>query len=125
MLGTLELVAVSEGYQTVSSMRPAELTECDDVVLLSRSRSGDVAAFGELVRRHQDAALRLAAVIGGSTEEAKDIVQDVFVSVHGSLSSTVGRVRCVRGCFVWLRTTPRTMCAARPAGDIAMTDTPG
>ncbi len=85
MFGTLELVAVSEGYQTVSSMRPAELTECDDVVLLSRSRSGDVAAFGELVRRHQDAALRLAAVIGGSTEEAKDIVQDAFVSVHGSL----------------------------------------
>lgn len=67
MFGTLELVAVSEGYQTVSSMRPAELTECDDVVLLSRSRSGDVAAFGELVRRHQDAALRLAAVIGGQS----------------------------------------------------------
>jgi len=90
MFGTLELVAVSEGYQTVSSMRPAELTECDDVVLLSRSRGGDVAAFGELVRRHQDAALRLAAVIGGSTEEAKDIVQDAFVSVHASLASYRG-----------------------------------
>jgi RNA polymerase sigma factor (sigma-70 family) len=71
-------------------MHPAELTECDDMVLLSRSRGGDVDAFGELVRRHQVSALRLAAVIGGSTEEAKDIVQDAFVSVHASLASYRG-----------------------------------
>jgi len=71
-------------------MHPAELTECDDAVLLSRSRSGDVGAFGELVRRHQSSALRLAAVIGGSTEEAKDIVQDAFVSVHANLASYRG-----------------------------------
>ena len=44
--------------------------------------AGRRRAFGELVRRHQQAALRLAAVIGGSTEEAKDIVQDAFVKVH-------------------------------------------
>jgi RNA polymerase sigma factor (sigma-70 family) len=71
-------------------MHPAELTECDDMVLLSRSRGGDVDAFGELIRRHQGAALRLAAVIGGSTEEAKDIVQDAFVSVHSNLASYRG-----------------------------------
>ena len=47
-------------------------------------------AFGELVRRHQQAALRLAAVIGGSTEEAKDIVQDAFVKVHANLDSYRG-----------------------------------
>jgi len=41
-------------------MRPAEMTEFDDAVLLSRSRSGDVAAFGDLVRtRHHTERARL------------------------------------------------------------------
>ncbi|HZI45026.1 MAG TPA: sigma-70 family RNA polymerase sigma factor, partial [Ilumatobacter sp.] len=44
----------------------------------------------ELVRRHQQAALRVAAVISGSTEEAKDIVQDAFVEVHRHLGSYRG-----------------------------------
>jgi len=71
-------------------MHPAELTDCDDAELLARSRRGDSAAFGELVRRHQHAALRLAVVIGGSTEEAQDIVQDAFVKVHAHLGSYRG-----------------------------------
>lgn len=76
-------------------MRPANLTECDDSELLTRSRSGDVAAFGVLVRRHQHAAMRVAAVISGSTDEAKDIVQDAFVKVHSGLDSyrAAGSVR--------------------------------
>ncbi len=71
-------------------MHPAELSECEDSVLLARSRSGEVAAFGELVRRNQSSALRVAAVISGSTEEAKDIVQDAFVKVHSRLDSYRG-----------------------------------
>lgn len=71
-------------------MRPVELGECEDSVLLARSQSGDVAAFGELVRRNQGSALRVAAVISGSTEEARDIVQDAFVKVHSRLDSYSG-----------------------------------
>ncbi len=71
-------------------MHPADLSECEDSVLLALSRSGDVSAFGELVRRNQSSALRVAAVISGSTEEAKDIVQDAFVKVHSSLDSYRG-----------------------------------
>lgn len=71
-------------------MRPVELAECEDSVLLARSQLGDVAAFGELVRRNQGSALRVAAVISGSTEEAKDIVQDAFVKVHSRLDSYSG-----------------------------------
>ena len=37
------------------------------------------------MRRHQTAALRLAATICGSTEEARDIVQDAFVKGYRSL----------------------------------------
>ncbi len=71
-------------------MRDVELTDGDDVWLLGRARAGDIAAFGELMRRHQRSALRVAAVISGSTEEANDIVQDAFVKVHGHLGSYRG-----------------------------------
>lgn len=62
----------------------------DDDRLTARARAGDRAAFGELVRRHQTAALRVAAVISGSTEEAKDIVQDAMVKAHRRLAAHRG-----------------------------------
>lgn len=71
-------------------MHRVDLSECEDADLFARSRAGDVAAFGELVRRNQRSALRVAAVISGSTEEAKDIVQDAFVKVHANLGSYRG-----------------------------------
>jgi RNA polymerase sigma factor (sigma-70 family) len=67
-----------------------ELAECDDVSLLVRARSADRIAFAELVRRHQRSALRVAAVIAGSTSEAEDIVQDSFVDAHRNLGSYRG-----------------------------------
>ena len=71
-------------------MRPAELADCDDLTLLARARSDDRAAFAQLVRRHQSAALRVAAVICGSTTEAEDIVQDSMVDVHRHLGAYRG-----------------------------------
>jgi RNA polymerase sigma-70 factor (ECF subfamily) len=71
-------------------MPPNELPEIDDEMLVARARSGDRAAFGELVARHQRPALRVAAVIGGSTEEANDIVQDAMVKVYRSLGTYRG-----------------------------------
>jgi RNA polymerase sigma-70 factor (ECF subfamily) len=63
-------------------MPPLDLTVFDDDELVARVRSGDRGAFGALVERHQRAALRVAAVISGSTEEANDIVQDAMVKVY-------------------------------------------
>ena len=62
----------------------------DDDAVAARARAGDSAAFGELVRRHQRSALRVAAVISGSTDEARDIVQDAMVKAHRSLASYRG-----------------------------------
>ena len=67
-----------------------ELSTVDDEVLVGRARMGDRDAFGELVGRHQRAALRVAAVISGSTEDASDIVQDAMVKVHRGLGSFRG-----------------------------------
>ena len=61
-----------------------------DAELLRRARAADVAAYGALVRRHQRAALRVAAVICGSTEEAGDIVQEAFVKMYAKLNSHRG-----------------------------------
>jgi RNA polymerase sigma-70 factor (ECF subfamily) len=56
-----------------------------DEELVERALGGDLDGYGELVRRHQTAALRLAATVCGSTEEARDIVQDAFVQGYRSL----------------------------------------
>jgi RNA polymerase sigma-70 factor (ECF subfamily) len=58
-----------------------------DLELVERARAGDRAAFGELVRRHQRHALRLAYVICGSKEEAEDAVQDAFVNAYRALGT--------------------------------------
>jgi RNA polymerase sigma-70 factor, ECF subfamily len=62
----------------------------DDRTLVARALGGDDDAYGTLVRRHQSAALRLAAGICGSTEEARDIVQDALVKGHRRLRSWRG-----------------------------------
>jgi RNA polymerase sigma factor (sigma-70 family) len=62
----------------------------DDDALAARVRAGDTAAFGELVARHQQAALRVAAVIIGSTEDARDVVQEAMVKAHRSLATHRG-----------------------------------
>jgi RNA polymerase sigma-70 factor (ECF subfamily) len=69
-----------------------------DEVLVRRALAGDQSAYGELVRRHQGAALRLAAGVCGSAEEARDIVQDAFVKGHRSL----GRYRGDAPVRSWL-----------------------
>jgi RNA polymerase sigma factor (sigma-70 family) len=71
-------------------MPPIDAHVHDDHSLVARARGGDIDAFGELVRRHQRAALRVAAVVSGSTEEASDIVQDAFVAAHGALGDYRG-----------------------------------
>jgi RNA polymerase sigma factor (sigma-70 family) len=63
----------------------AQPTEPTDSDLVARARVGDDAAFGALVRRHQAAALRLAAAISGSVDDAADIAQEAFVKAHRSL----------------------------------------
>ncbi len=68
-----------------SSTMTTERTEPSDIDLVARARAGDDAAFGALVGRYQTAALRLAAAITGSVDEAADIAQEAFVKAHRSL----------------------------------------
>ena len=62
-----------------------EPDEPSDADLVVRAREGDLSAFGALVRRYQTSALRLAAAISGSVDDAADIAQEAFVKAHRSL----------------------------------------
>jgi RNA polymerase sigma factor (sigma-70 family) len=55
-----------------------------DGELVNRVRRGDVAAFGELVRRHEASAVRMASMVCGSSN-AEDVVQDAFVRAFSAL----------------------------------------
>ena len=54
--------------------------------MLARVRSGETAAYAELVTRHAPMARRLA-VLSGAGADADDVVQEAFVKAYRSLSS--------------------------------------
>ena len=57
----------------------------DDSELIERSREGDRDAFGELVRRYQAVAFRIAYAITRSAAEAEDAAQEGFVKGYRAI----------------------------------------
>lgn len=55
----------------------------EDAELAERARGGDVDAYAELVRRHQEVAVRTAFLIAGG--EAEDAAQEAFVRAYRAL----------------------------------------
>ena len=50
-----------------------------------RAKRGDVDAYEELVRMHQELAFRVALVAAGDRGDAEEAVQDSFVKAHRAL----------------------------------------
>ncbi len=53
--------------------------------LVTRCQSGDVEAFGVLVERYSDKAIRTAYLITGRKEIAEDIAQEAFIQCYYSI----------------------------------------
>jgi RNA polymerase sigma-70 factor (ECF subfamily) len=53
--------------------------------LIERARHGDVAAFEELVRAHQEIAFRTAWIASGGTDDAEDAAQEGFMKAFAAL----------------------------------------
>jgi RNA polymerase sigma-70 factor (ECF subfamily) len=53
-----------------------------DAELVQRWQSGDEGAFEDLVRRHERRVFRLLLRMLGSREEAEDVTQEAFLSLH-------------------------------------------
>ncbi len=57
----------------------------EDAELVQRSKRGDTDAYGALVRRHQELAIRVGHLITGQAPEAEDAAQDAFVKAYYGL----------------------------------------
>jgi RNA polymerase sigma-70 factor (ECF subfamily) len=66
--------------------------------LVARARAGDTAAYGALVRAHQDVAFRTAMLITGHAPDAEEAAQDGFVKAWRAL----GRFRSGEPLRPWL-----------------------
>lgn len=71
--------------------------------LLERARRGEIAAFRDILRRHQDRVYTLALRLVRGREDAEELAQDVFVSLHRHLADIVSEEHL----RFWLR---RTVC---------------
>ena len=56
----------------------------EDADLITRARTGDIAAYEEIVRRYQDVAIRTAHLVCPETD-ADDAVQDAFLKAYDAL----------------------------------------
>jgi RNA polymerase sigma-70 factor (ECF subfamily) len=68
-----------------------ETTDVDELV--RRSQRGDRVAFAELFRRHRGDVSRLVFRMLGPTADAEDVVQEVFLQVHKSLTEFRGQAK--------------------------------
>jgi len=58
----------------------------DETALVARAKRGDAAAYGELVRMHQDIAFRTACLITRDAADAEEAAQDGFVKAYRALA---------------------------------------
>ena len=70
----------------------------DDHRLIAECLDGDTAAFGELVRRHQDRLYNTVFRLVDNGEDALDVVQEAFLHAYQSLESFKGDAQF----FTWL-----------------------
>jgi RNA polymerase sigma-70 factor (ECF subfamily) len=82
--------AVADAFPSVGEGLEARLVQA--------SKSGDTAAYGELVRRHQDRVFNVCWRICGNRTEAEDLAQETFVKAFEAIGRFDGRARF----YTWL-----------------------
>ncbi|MCY3650113.1 MAG: RNA polymerase sigma factor [Acidimicrobiaceae bacterium] len=91
------LRAVEESSRNVGGDRESQSTT-DMVALVELAKSGDREAFDRLVRITHSDAYALAVRLTGSTEDARDVVQEAYLRAYKS----VGRFRGEAMFSTWL-----------------------
>ncbi len=69
----------------VSSGGSQLLIDLDDQELIARAQGGDADAYGEIVRRYQDVAFRVAYLQTNDPLEAEDAAQGAFIKAYDAL----------------------------------------
>ena len=75
---------------TARPSNPAGDVRAVDLELAQRCQHGDAAAFEEVYRAHAGRLYNLALRMSGSTQEAEDLLQEVFLHAHRKLGSFRG-----------------------------------
>lgn len=101
--GVLEI-----GHEGAAVAEAAE-SRRQDMALLARLRRGDSDAFELLVHTHQDRLYDFCVRMVGDREEAHDLVQEIFVSVH----QNVRRFREDAKLSTWLFRITKNHCINR------------
>jgi len=70
----------------------------DELALVQAAKTGDVEAFGELVRRYDRNVFRIAQHITHNREDAEDVVQDAFLKAYENLGQFQGNSKF----YTWL-----------------------
>src|SRR3954451_17005688 len=82
-----------------SNSKQARIKEAEeDRVFIARAQSGDMAAFRQLVERHQRRAFAIALSLVRDENDARELVQDAFLRVYRSLGTFQGG----SSFFTWL-----------------------
>lgn len=85
------LPARSEEITAIGRKAPEmEAGEQSDSALVARCKSGDVGAFGELVRRYETTVYAVVSRMVRNPDDVDDIVQEVFVVSYRSIASFRG-----------------------------------
>src|SRR4051794_30154704 len=79
----------------------------EDEKILARIRAGELAAFADLIGRHQEAVFRVVRNLLPRIAECEDVAQDVFLIAYARLAS----FDPTRASFrTWLLTIARNVC---------------
>ena len=82
-----------------SNAKQARIREAEeDRALIARAQQGDVAAFRQLVERHQRRAFAIALSLVRDENDARELVQDAFLRVYRGLNNFQGS----SSFFTWL-----------------------
>src|SRR6267142_3774141 len=119
----------AESQGTLQGQMAGEsLNRIDDTVLVREAQRGDRAAFEDLVRRYDQAVLRLALRLTGSEHEAQDIYQEAFLKAYRN----VGSFRFECSFYTWIYRIVTNLCLdhlrkrqTRKEDSAVMTDSSG
>ena len=82
-------IAEVSAYHGMVSVTPGTDVN-DELPLVVRARTGDAAAFSELVHRYERKIYRLAKHITQNDEDAEDVLQESFLKAYAHLDSFNG-----------------------------------
>jgi len=95
--------------EAVPEPEPLDPSDARDRRLVRRARGGDARAFEELVSIYQHRIFGLVLRMIGNRQEAEDLAQEVFITVHRALASYRGEGRF----YTWLYRIATNTCKNR------------